>query len=161
MMVFGLPSAKISAAPDAADNMPRVTMKSVIRPREMISPLTRPTRSPVTTAATTAASRPASNTIPKITAASVIADAIDRSIPAVATTNVCPMASTIRMADDVSIDVRLPEAQERRVERLEDDRQDDQGDRRRPGGQVRGVQHGPPAGRCLAPRPGDHRRGAR
>ena len=83
-------------------------MKSVIRPRAMISPLTRPTRSPVTTAATTAASRPASNTMPKITAASVIAEAIDRSIPAVATTNVWPIASTIRMADEVSIDVRLP-----------------------------------------------------
>ena len=46
--------------------------------------------------------------MPKITAASVIAEAIDRSMPAVATTNVCPMASTIRMAAEVSIDVRFP-----------------------------------------------------
>ena len=131
-------------------------MKSVIRPCEMISPLTRPTSSPVTTAATTAASRPASNTMPKITAASVIADAIDRSMPAVATTNVCPIASTIRMADDVSIDVRLPEAQERRVERLKDDRQQHECDRRGPGGQVGGIQHGPPAEALAAPRPVGH-----
>ena len=52
MMVFGLPSAKISAAPDAAESMPRVTMKSVILPQAMMTPLTIPTRSPVATAAT-------------------------------------------------------------------------------------------------------------
>ena len=33
MIVFGLPSARINANPEAAESIPRVTMKSVIRPR--------------------------------------------------------------------------------------------------------------------------------
>ena len=108
MMVLGLPSAKISAAPEAADSVPSVTMKSVMRPRAMSRPLSRPTAKPATSAARIAGTRPIPKTSPKTTAASVIADAIDRSMPAVATTKVCPSASTIRMAADVSIDSMLP-----------------------------------------------------
>lgn len=58
MTVTGLPSASTRAAPDAAESMPRVTMKSVILPRAMMTPLTRPAARPVTMAASMAPARP-------------------------------------------------------------------------------------------------------
>ena len=65
-------------------------------------------------------------------------------MPAVATTKVCPSASTIRMAADVSIDFDVAQAQKDRIEHLEHDRQHDQGNRRSPRRQVGGVKNFPP-----------------
>jgi hypothetical protein len=48
------------------------------------------------------------NTVPNTTAARVIADATDKSMPAVAMTKVWPIASTIRIAAATSIDWMLP-----------------------------------------------------
>jgi len=50
MIVTGLPSERTSAAPDAADSVPRVTMKSVILAIPMSRPLTTPTTAPAATA---------------------------------------------------------------------------------------------------------------
>ena len=79
--------------------------------------MTKPTQAASTTRGDDGEPADRRRTRPRSTTAdSVIAEAIDRSMPAVATTNVWPIASTIRMADDVSIDSRLPGAQERRIE---------------------------------------------
>ena len=96
----GLPSEMMSARPDAADKVPRVTMKSVIPPLATIVPLTRPTAEDATTPARIAHPIPApeANTCPSTTAPNVMLDATDRSMPAVATTNVCPTARTTRIA---------------------------------------------------------------
>ncbi len=55
-MVVFCPSAMISASPEAADRVPRVTMKSVIPPLEISRPLISPT--------TPAATKPASAATP-------------------------------------------------------------------------------------------------
>jgi hypothetical protein len=108
--VIGLPSARISARPAAADNAPRVTMKSVIRPLAMIVPLSRPTAPDAATPASIAnqmLSVPV-YTSPSTTAPNVMTEAMDKSMPAVATTKVWPTASTTRMALACSIASMLP-----------------------------------------------------
>ena len=90
MMVFGLPSARISASArgrrqraqghdEVGDPAPRdeQTVDDARRPRR---PRGGQRRRPEC--------RPSAKTTPKTTAPSVIADAIDRSMPAVATTKV-------------------------------------------------------------------------
>ena len=58
MTVTGLPSARMSAAPEAAESMPSVTMKSVILPRAMTMPLIAPAIVLTATAATHDHTRP-------------------------------------------------------------------------------------------------------
>ena len=126
MTVVGLPSARISASPDATDSVPRVAMKSVILPRDDDQPVDDADRGARQRgAARTAASRPVVEHHPKNTAANVIVEATDRSIPAGGDHERLAdgQHDQDRRRDQHRLDVAR--AQERRVEALEDDRQQD------------------------------------
>src|SRR6266571_7454228 len=105
----GLPSEMTSAAPEAAESVPSVTMKSVMRPLATSRPLASPTKPEARTASTQAAAmfQPWAEAHPSITAPSVIVEATDRSMPAVAMTKVWPTARTTRIAAATSIASKL------------------------------------------------------
>src|SRR5215216_3422935 len=105
----GLPSEMTSASPAAMLSEPSVTMKSLIRALAITKPLMKPTAAPTSSAASIASQidRPSEYSWPSTTPESVSTDPIERSMPAVATANVCPIASTIRTADAASTDSML------------------------------------------------------
>ena len=109
-----------------------MTMKSLIRARATSNPLTTPTTAARDHGrqAECHPDRPAVGVdlAEGHGAQSVIVDATDRSMPAVAITKVCPTDEMMRIAAATSIDSMFPGGEERRVQRPEDDDEGDEAD---------------------------------